>query len=88
MTLPPGARHELLGPFDPAQQPGRPPRLYPFHLMEVGDWFAVPDCTLRQRNSIRSCAQSFLKSGEIGRRFSVRYHQPLGRDTVVCARMA
>ena len=88
MQLPPGTRYELLSPFDPAQQPGRPPRIYPFHLMEVGDWFAVHNCTPQQQSSIRGCAGKFLKCGEIGRRFSVRYCRELGLDTVVCARTA
>jgi hypothetical protein len=83
-----GARHELLTPYDPRQQPGRPPRIYPLHLMAPGDWFAIDNCSPHRAASIRSAVTNFRKQGHSDQRFAVRYEDSLGPATVVCARIA
>ena len=86
MALPTGTRFELLSPFDPRQQPGRPPRIYPLHLMEPGDWFAVDLCPPQRAAAIRASIVNFRKTYPTTR-FSVRYMTELGSATVVCARI-
>lgn len=87
MSIPSGVRHQLLSPFDPRQEPGRHPRVYPLHLMELGDWFAVDDCTPHRVRSIRSAVVAFRRI-HCCRRFAVRRAPDLGASTWVCARIA
>jgi hypothetical protein len=87
MPLPTGQRFELLSPFDPRQEPGRPPRLYPLHLLEPGDWFAVENCTPQQAASIRSSVVNFRRNIYRDRRFTVRFTPEAGHGAVVCARI-
>lgn len=87
MPLPSGRRLSLLDPFDPRQEPGRRPRLYPFHLMDQGDWFAIDNCPPQRAVAIRAAVVNFRRAHR-DRRFAVRYVDELGPATVVCARVA
>jgi hypothetical protein len=87
MPLPSGRRLSLLDPFDPRQEPGKAPRVYPLHLMDQGDWFAVDNCMPKRAAAIRSAVVNFRRSCP-DRRFAVRYLHELGPATVVCARVA
>lgn len=55
--------------------------------MELGDWFAVDDCTPHRVRSIRSAVVAFRKI-HCYRRFSVTQSRDLGPATWVCARIA
>lgn len=87
MTIPPGKRFDLLSPFDARQEPGRPPRVYPLHLMECGDWFALDLCTPQKAAAIRAAVVNYRKRFPLSR-FTVRYSYDLGPATVICARIA
>ncbi len=87
MALPPGKRFDLLSPFDPRQEPGRPPRLYPLHLLEPGDWFAVEMCTPQRAAAIRAAVVNFRKAIYRDRRFAVRYTPEAGHGAVACVRI-
>ncbi len=87
MALPPGKRHELLSPFDPSQQHRGPARVYPLHLMELGDWFAIDLCPPQKAAAIRAAVVYFRRKHPDAR-FRVRYVNELGPATIVCARIA
>ena len=87
MSLPAGRRLSLLDPFDPRQELGKRPRIYPLHLMDQGDWFAVDDCSPQRAVAIRAAVVNFRRAHR-DRRFAVRYVDELGPATVVCARVA
>lgn len=91
VPLPPGRRFELLSPFAPEALGGRgAPRKYPFHLMGVGDYFAIDFCTPQQSNSIRTCLQNFKRTNPTHQhwRFRVVSCPEAGKfATTVCVRV-
>lgn len=88
MDLPTGERFELLSPFDPRQERGKPARIYPLHLMQPGDWFVVEDCPPRREAAIRASIFNFRKGINRDRRFTVRNWPDCGPAAVICVRTA
>lgn len=87
MSMPHGRRLELLSPFDPQQEPGTRPRVYPFHLMQPGDWFQVEICTPNRAAAIRSAVANYRKKNR-DKRFSVYRPYELGPSAIVCTRVS
>ncbi len=90
VPLPPGRRLELMSPFDPRQEQAGPPKKYPLHLMEIGDYFAIDFCTPQQVASIRSCIANFKKTHPLQQhwRFRVVSCPEAGKfATTVCVRV-
>jgi len=87
MTVPAGRCLQLLSPFDPRQELGKRPRVYPLHLLEPTDWFAVEDESGRSAVNIRAAVVNFRRKHP-ERRFSVRRCSKLGAASVICCRVA
>lgn len=77
---------DLLAPDDPRQEPGKAPRLYPIHLMKVGDYFDVSEGSVANvRNAIWRFTN--IPTNE-EKRFAVRRHPGIDADMRRCVRLA
>lgn len=87
MDMPAGQQHQLLSPFDPRQHRGNAPSVYPWRLMQPGDWFVVQDCDAKRANAIRGSAASHVGYCRgVKKRFSIRKAPQLGPAAVICVR--
>ena len=89
MITPPGQRHHLLSPLDPKQVRGRRPRLYPFELMLVGDYFLLEGCRPKRVNTIRAAVTHFRYAAQHSqKRFSVLRELNGETASILCVRVA